>query len=237
MTAPAVTFNTAALIVQRGMRHAGKLARGSEPSSEDYAEYLVTLNRLVNLWQTQGIKLFLLQDTSITLVASQAQYILGPGLGVDMSRPLELTEAYYKDSSGNVRPLIKAAWADWVLLPKASTNVGAVAQVFVDKQSSLWNVWMWPTPDTTAATGTAHLVLRTQATELVSITDATIFPQEWFMALEWGLADEICTGQPQAIMDRCEKRAAAYRTALENFDVEDAPTQFQPEIRVGSKFV
>lgn len=235
MSAPSVVFNTAALLIQRAMRNAGKLQRGQEPSSEDFAEYIVTLNRLVNVWQTQGIKLFLIQDTPITLVASQAQYVLGPGQGVDMSRPISLDEAYYKDSSGNVRPLIPAAWNDWVKLPK-TTNNGAIAQVFVDKQSFLWNVWFWPTPDATAATGTAHLVLRAQATNLVSITDATIFPQEWFLALEWGLADEICTGMPQAIMDRCAQRAMGYRQALEGYDVEDVSVQFQPEIRTGSKF-
>ena len=33
------------------------------------------------------------------------------------------------------------------------------------------------------------------------------FAQEWRIALRWGLADDIATGQPQAIMDRCAQRA------------------------------
>ena len=68
---------------------------------------------------------------------------------------------------------------------------------------------------------------------MVSVNDQMNFPQEWFLALRWGFADEICTGQPQAIMDRCEKKATMYREALEDWDVEDTSTRFQPDTRMG----
>ena len=76
-----------------------------------------------------------------------------------------------------------------------------------------------------------HLLVQNQITQMVSLTDTTAFPLEWSMGLRWGLADELATGQPQAIMDRCEKRATAYRQALEDWDVEDAPTSFTPDQR------
>ena len=57
------------------------------------------------------------------------------------------------------------------------------------------------------------------------------FPIEWRIALRWGLADELATGQPQSIMDRCQQRAISYRTMLEDWDVEDAPTRFTPDSR------
>jgi len=86
-------------------------------------------------------------------------------------------------------------------------------------------------PDTTAATGTVHLILQTQATNMGSLTDNDAFPVEWAMALRWGLADELATGQPQTIMARCEAKAKAYREALEDWDVEDADTRFKPDPR------
>ena len=51
------------------------------------------------------------------------------------------------------------------------------------------------------------------------------------MALRWALADDICTGQPQAIMDRCAGRSRYYKEILEGWDVEDAPTRFTPDQR------
>ena len=48
------------------------------------------------------------------------------------------------------------------------------------------------------------------------------------MALRWALADDSATGQPALIMDRCERKAHEYRRLLEDWDVEDVPTRFQP---------
>jgi len=68
-------------------------------------------------------------------------------------------------------------------------------------------------------------------TNFISVTETMNFPIEWRIALRWGLADELATGQPQAIMDRCQGRALAYRTMLEDWDVEDASTRFTADTR------
>ena len=51
------------------------------------------------------------------------------------------------------------------------------------------------------------------------------------MALRWALADDISTGQPEAIMNRCKANALTYLEALENWDVEDVSTQFTVDSR------
>ena len=92
-------------------------------------------------------------------------------------------------------------------------------------------MYLWQTPDAEAATGTVHLIMQRQATELINLTDDLDFPQEWFIALHWGLADEISTGMPKAVQDRCERRAKELFEALEAWDVEDASTMFTPDSR------
>ena len=62
-----------------------------------------------------------------------------------------------------------------------------------------------------------------------SLDETISFPVEWFLALRWGLADELSSGQPALIMDRCAGKATSYRLALEDWDVEDTPTRFQPD--------
>jgi len=230
MTTPA-SFPTAQRIIQFAMRNAGLLAEGDEPNSDQLAENLVRLNDLVNLWQTQGLKLFLLQDIAIPLIQGQAFYQVGPGQGVNMTKPLRGLQAYFLDSNSIRRPLVPLSWDEYMRLSQI-TNQGSINSYFIDKQATFLNVFFWLPPDATDATGTGHILFETQVTNYVSITDQTAFPQEWFIGLCWGLADEICTGQPQPIMDRCEKRAAAYRQALENWDVEDTPTMFAPDQRM-----
>jgi hypothetical protein len=57
------------------------------------------------------------------------------------------------------------------------------------------------------------------------------FPIEWALALEWGLADQIKTGQPLAVQANASQMATKYQAALEDWDVEDADTSIQPDQR------
>jgi len=223
MTSP--SNNNPLSIIQDAYFDAGLIGVGQTVNGEQIVMGMRKLTDLINLWQTQGLKLWLNVDTSITLVAGTATYTLGPGGTVDMTKPLRVVEAYYADANGVRRPLTPLAWADYVRLSTVSQS-GSVNSYFVNKQATLLSVLFWPAPDTTAATGTAHLVLQTQVTNFINLTETMNFPLEWRIALRWGLADELATGQPQAIMDRCQQRALAYRTMLEDWDVEDAPTRF-----------
>lgn len=231
MTAPAFS-NTPYRLIAFAMEDAGLLQAGDEPSSEQYAKYLLRLYDLINLMQTQGLKLWLQLDQSITLVAGQASYTMLPGGNVNITRPLRALQGYYLDTNNIRRPLVPLSRDEYTRL-SVTTTQGAVNSFFTDKLKDRLTIYFWLTPDATAATGTAHLLIQQQVTNPISLTEDIAFAPEWALALRWGLADDICTGQPQAIMDRCAARATAYRTALEDFDVEDTGTQFQPD-RQGS---
>lgn len=230
MATTAASFPTAERVIQFAMQDAGLLAEGDEPNSDQLATNLVRLNDMVNLWQTQGIKLFLLEDISIPLVQGQGLYVVGPAQGVNMTKPLRGLQAYFLDQNNIRRPLVALSWDEWMRLSQINQQ-GSISSYFIDKQATFLNVHFWMPPAAADATGTGHILFQTQVTNYVSITDQTAFPQEWFIALRWGLADEISTGQSQAIMQRCQQRAVAYRTALEDFDVEDTTTQFAPDQR------
>lgn len=223
MTSP--SNNNPLSIIQDAYFDAGLIGVGQTVNGEQIVMGMRKLTDLINLWQTQGLKLWLNVDTSVMLVAGTATYTLGPGGTVDMTKPMRVVEAYYADANGVRRPLTPLAWADYVRLSTVNQS-GSVNSYFVNKQATLLSVLFWPAPDTTAATGVGHFVLQTQVTNFINLTETMNFPLEWRIALRWGLADELATGQPQAIMDRCQQRALAYRTMLEDWDVEDAPTRF-----------
>jgi len=225
--------NTPAAIIKDAYQDAGIIQQGDTPNSEQLADGLRRLTDVINFEQTQGLKLWVNTDTSITLVAGTGTYLLGPtasGGTVDMTKPLRVVECYYLDSTGIRRPLIALSWRDYVQLSQVDQE-GAINSYFVNKQELVLSVFFWLIPDTTAATGTGHVVLQEQITGPISLTETMNFPIEWRMFLHWALADELATGQPQAIMDRCQQRAERYRDALENWDVEDASTSFAPDSR------
>jgi len=205
---------------------------GESPNSDQIVSAMRRLTDIINLEQTQGLKLWLNQDIPITLTAGTGTYTLGPLGTVVQAKPLRVVECYYSDVNGIRRPLIPLAWRDYVQLSQVNQS-GAINSYFVDKEQTLLSVFFWLLPDATAATGTAHLVLQQQVTNFISVTETMNFPVEWRIFLRWALADELATGQPQAIMDRCQQRAETYRKMLEDWDVEDAPTSFTPDARSG----
>ena len=212
------------------MRDAGLLQEGDEPSGEDYATYTVRLNDLINLWQTQGLKLWLNFLQPVVLVAGQTTYSLGPAGSTITTKPVRVAEGYYVEAGGTSRQLDALSWNTYNTL-SSRTQRGAVTGYFVDKQQDNLAVSLWLVPDTSAATGRVDLLIQKQVTNVVKLTDTMNFPIEWFMALRWGLADDISTGQPPSIVQRCQTRAEAFRLALEEWDVEDGSTFFQPNMR------
>jgi hypothetical protein len=224
------TYYTAQRIIRMAYQDSGLIQDGDEPSSEQYANGLMRLNDIANLWQTQGLKLWTLQDISIPLVAGQGTYRMGPGYDIDMTKPMRIIEAYYRDPRGIRRPLVVLSWDDYIRLSQINQR-GQINSYFVNKQQLYLDVFFWLIPDSTAAQGTAHLLTQKRINNAVSLTEDIMFPIEWSMGLRWGLADDLSTGQPQVIMQRCAQKAQAYREALEDWDVEDAPTSFTPDQR------
>ena len=233
MTAP--NDNTPLAIISDAYFDAGLLQQGQIPNSEQFVVGMRKLQDYVNLLQTQGLKLWLLEDISIPLVAGQSTYTLSPTGDVAMPKPMRIIDAYYRDANGIRRPLIPMSWNDYTRLSQV-TQKGQINSYFVNKQQTSLPVFFWLVPDATAATGTAHVVTQKQVTNFISLTETMNFPTEWRIALRWGLADELSTGQPQAIMDRCQQRAQAYRTMLEDWDVEDTPTRFTPDAQMGTAY-
>jgi hypothetical protein len=236
MTTPAI--NTPNGVICDAYRDAGRLQEGQEPGSEQYADGMRKLRDVMNFLQIEsGLKLWLNVDTAVPLTDGVATYTFAPAGSVVMQKPFRVLEGYYLYTSTNVRrPLSVMAWRDYLTLGQAGTltsNRGVINSYFVDKQATQLSVTFWLCPDSTEATnGVAHVLLQAQATTPIMLTDTINFPEEWRLALSWGVAAEICTGQPQAVIDRCESKAAFYRNALSAWDVEDASTSFAPSMQM-----
>lgn len=228
MTAP-VDLYTPQRLIKQALRDCGRLQYGSTPTSEVYDDALARLNDLINTWQTQGLKLWLNSILSVTLVEDQVTYTVGPDASPATLKPARIIAGWYVSSGGARRPLTPLSWTDYYSLSNHATS-GAVNSYFVDKQLSNLVVKLWSPPDEDAATGTVELLRQEQAVAWTELDADIAFPVEWFQALRWGLADEMCSGQPQLIMERCERKANMYRELLEDWDVEDAPTRLTPDM-------
>ena len=240
MTAPAE--NTPNGIITDAMQDAGKLQDGKYPSSEQLAKYSRRLRDVINVCQLEGLKLWLQSDTNVPLTQGKQKYTFVPAGDVNMTKPLRVLDGYYSDITSGAttpvtRPIFSISRQEWTMLSNRGTGAGAqgtITQYFVDKQATELDVSFWMTPDAlSAANGSAHVLLQQQVTNFTGLTDTMNFPIEWRMYLRWALANDICTGQSAAIMQRCQQMYLYYKGILENWDVEDASTSFQPDMRQG----
>lgn len=232
MTAPVLT--SPQRIIQDAMEDAGLLQEGDTPNSEQFAKHTRRLLDVINTLQTEGIKLWTQTDQSVTLVSGTRDYTMKLGGSVNITRPMRVLQGYYLDSNSVRRPITSLSINEWLQL-STTTQEGAISQFFVQKQVSQLTVSFWLTPDDEAATGTAHLWIQQQIANFTNLYDTIDFPMEWMIGLRWLLAADICTGQPQTIVDRCEGKAAIYKKILEDWDVEDVPTRFAPDMQMISQ--
>lgn len=221
-----ITSNTAYGIIRDAYKDAGFLGDGDDPNSEQLADGLRRLNDLINLWQIDGIKLFLLQEITITLVAGQASYTVVAPSTTPPNKHLRIEQARVQTPQGNVRPIYPISWEEWNRLNRSSS--GSITGYHEDKQATTLTLNFWNTPDSTEAANSVIVLVRTQAANPFNLEGDVSFPQEWRIALRWGLADDICTGQPVEIMNRCAQRATMFKEQLEGWDVESGPTTFAP---------
>lgn len=243
MTVQAPVPSTCYQIIQDAMVDAGKLGQGREPNGEQLAENMRRLNKYVNYLQTQGAMLWVQEDLALVapvLQAGVSAYPIGVG-GVTTSpmlspvaKPRRIIEAYYVDPSATQtrRPLGIVARNDWDTFSN-TLQQGTIVSVYPDKQLNVIICNLWQTPNAQAALGQVHLICDLQIPNFSQLTDAMFFPSEWALTLEWGLADQICTGMPQEIVDRCAQKSALYEAALVGWDQEDGSTTFQPDPRGG----
>lgn len=228
MTTP--NDDTPYAVINDAMHDAGYLQKGQTPNGEDVASNMRRLRDIINFEMTQGVKLFLTVDAPVVLTAGVGVYSFGPLGTVQMTKPQKIIEGYYMDSNGVRRQLIPLAWDDYIRLGQVN-QTGPVSQYLEDRQPNQINVTLWLIPDATAAAGSVHFLFRVQATNPVTLTETVQFPPEWRIFLRWALAEDISTGQPTSVISRCQVNAERYRQALEGFDVEEAPTSFQPDPR------
>lgn len=225
MAAPASLY-TPLRMIRQALQDCGRLQTGEEPKGEVLADALGRINDLINFWQTQGLKLWLNTIQSITPVAGTALYTLGPSGAILSVKPTRAIDGWRVLADGSRVPLNPLSWNEYYRLGNLTTS-GVTNSFFVDKQATNLLVRFWPVPDATTALGTFQLLIQSQATSPTELDETISFPIEWYLALRWALADELASGQPAIIMDRCAGKAAGYRKALEDWDVEDAPTRFQ----------
>jgi hypothetical protein len=92
-------MTTAFNIIKSALRKGGILTMGENPSAEEAADALETLNDLLASWSNDSMTVYARTLESFTLSAGTAAYTIGPGGAFDTVRPVKLISGYVRSGS------------------------------------------------------------------------------------------------------------------------------------------
>jgi hypothetical protein len=75
------------------------------PTTVQYTKALRALNAIVTSWQAKGMQVWCTKNASLTLVAGQSSYTIGPSGNLNIARPLSITQAWLHNTSADTDPL------------------------------------------------------------------------------------------------------------------------------------
>lgn len=246
MPTPSFSYNLSTNrdgIITRALRIIGALGQGETPSSTAVTEAAEALNDLVKEWQTEGMPLWCLKTYGpFTLTASDGTYTIGTS-GMDWNNssygaPLKVHQMWLRNNSLDTP--IDLITRDEYYLQSAKTSTGSPIMCWYDPPGAgdnssinIGTFTFYPYPNATSATSdTIYFVGQRGFSDFDASTDVPDFPQHWFNALKWGLADQLSYeyGIPMAQKAQLAKKAQMHKEAALSFSSEEGSLFITPTV-------
>ena len=224
-------------VIRRAMLLLGAISPNQTPSDVDYTDGADVLNLMLKAWQADGLQLWQVTNLSITPVQGQAEYTIGPGGGVVVAgKPAALLEAYRRVTADESDvPLIRQSRTDyWTLNDKDNQGVPVNYYWELKQPVGSNSMFLWPTPDATfAANNSIEILYQKPFDDLDAADDNLAFPQEWTLAVVYGLAVILAPeyGLPTSERKLLREEATSEKDRVLDWDQEHVGISFQPEPR------
>lgn len=147
-------------------------------------------------------------------------------------RPLRITDAYIRDSSGNDTEIQMIARDTYNLLG-SKTSTGRPVDGYYDPQLTNGILSLFPAPND--VTDSFEFVAHFPIEDFDATADNPDFPQEWFESVKFGLAARLAPeyGVPRPRHHDLIQMAATFKERVMGFDVEDTSIFLRPDPRRG----
>lgn len=221
-------------LISAALRVAGAIAQGEIPSATQVSEASDALNMMVKAFQADGMPLWAIKEYNVPLTASTASYEIGLGKTVNIPKPLKVIGAMLRNTTTNLDiPMRQLTRAEYNLLG-TKTSEGTPVQYWYDPQGTYGVLTVFQVPSSTvAANNVVRIVYQRPYEDFDASTDEPDFPQEWFEALKFNLADRLAPEYGLSIQERQDIKARARESKGEalSFGTEEGSFFFGVEKR------
>ena len=139
-------------LITAALRQIGELSPGQQPNAEEAAAGLAMLNNILESWENQRRKVFIIDNLQFQLESGKFKYTMGPGGDLDTYRPVKIVAAniVYSETGD---PADGIAHALELINSVAYANIrekkmGALRplKLYNDNDYPLLSLYLWPAP-------------------------------------------------------------------------------------------
>jgi hypothetical protein len=232
-------------IITLALRKLGVLEIGATPDLDTIANASMSLNLLIKMMSTDGLKLWKISELIIPITANQTSYVLGGATSTLMydslnptvaitDKPLKAIQGFYRNNQSSPPidvPVMLISKQEYNILG-SKQSTGVANTIFYDPRKLNGILYVYLTPDVYSQTNLQlHLIAQMPLDDLNSALEVPDFPNEWMNCLVWNLADQMSMeyGVPMNARQEIALRAGVYKTQLVDWDVEASSTFFMPD--------
>ena len=216
-------------LITLALRKIRVLQDGQAASSNDITNANDNINILLKNWQVRALILALYQQIAVPLVTNQTSYTIGPvGADVIIERPIQVVDgSFVSDGAGNDTTLRIISRQEYDQITNKTTSgvvdgiywkpaidITPAPPIYQTSPSIGWGTLFLFLPSVNNAQ-TVYINTRRAVQDVINGGDEFDLPQEWFLALLYGLA-ALLADDYEVPEDRCmrlQKQADMY---LEN---------------------
>ena len=221
-------------LIKGALRKIGVVAQGESPTADQITEGAFALNLLVKAWQADGMPLWALRTTTVPLTTDVNSYEIGTGKTVNTDKPLKVIQAWNRNTTSNVDVPMRIITKQEYSILGNKTTAGNPIQVYYEPLRDSGILHVFPTPSATDASAQQLYITHQRPYEdFNASTDTPDFPQEWYMAVLYGLAVALASeyGLPIDQRQVLGREAADIKVAALGFGTEEGSLFFQRETR------
>ena len=182
---------TANDIIKGALKLLGAISSGENPSAEETADGLDTLNELLESWSNENLMVFADTEDLFTLVPGQQAYTWGTAGDFTTARPLKIYEASLKVVSATPNyelPMEILNLKQWREITQKSTESTIPTACYLDTGYPLATISFYPEPS-----AAEKVIINSQKliTSFASSSETVSLPPGYIRALKYNLAVDI----------------------------------------------
>jgi len=156
-------------------------------STQLKSDGLIALNNLISSWSAEGLNIPYITLYNSVLTVDKASYTIGSGGDFNTTRPIQIRNAFIRDSSDNDYPVTIKSILEYAKIVD-KTVTGRPYWLFYNPEWTLGKIYLYPVPDDTES---LHLDMFVALSEISVVTDNVNLPNEYKRALIYNLAVEL----------------------------------------------